>query len=130
MIEQRNEKGEVVFKIEDNGKIEIHGGKFEFDTRCISDGYHTFDELYFHRMMLFAALCNAYKDKAWKSKLHHDGTMFEDYFIVGIETPDGQYTYHYHIDNYNLFDVKELDKAPEWDGHTSLDVVRLLSLNE
>lgn len=23
------------------------------DAGCISDGYHTFDELYFHRMILF-----------------------------------------------------------------------------
>ena len=38
----------------------------------ISDGYHTFDELYFHRMILFSVICNTYKEKAWKSKLHDD----------------------------------------------------------
>lgn len=93
-----------------------------------SDGYHTFNELYHHRMVLFSVVCNSYKDKAWKSKLHADGTMFLDYFIVGITTVEGNYTYHFHIDNWNYFDVKELDKAPEWDGHRPRDIGRLLSL--
>ena len=38
-----------------------------------SDGYHTFDELYYHRTVLFAVICNTYCDKAWKSWLHADG---------------------------------------------------------
>lgn len=94
----------------------------------ISDGYHTFNELYHHRMVLFSIICNQNKDKAFKSKLHADGSMFDDYFIVGLNTPDGQYTYHYHIDNWDMFKVKELDKAPEWDGHQPSDIKRLLSL--
>jgi hypothetical protein len=45
--------------------------------------------------------------------------MYDGMFIVGIDTPKGQATYHYDIDPYwDMFDVKELDKAPEWDGHT------------
>lgn len=93
-----------------------------------SDGYHTFNELYHHRMVLFSIICNSYKDKAWKSKLHADGTMFDDYFIVGVTTAEGNYTYHYHIDNWNYFDVEVVDKAPEWDGHKPSDIGRLLSL--
>jgi hypothetical protein len=98
------------------------------NTGEISDGYHTFNELYYQRMILFAVICNAYKEKAWKSKLHADGTMYADYFIVGIETKEGQYTYHYPLESWLFFDVKELDNAPEWDGHTANDVGRLLSL--
>jgi hypothetical protein len=95
----------------------------------ISDGYHTFDELYFHRMILFSILCKVYKDKAWKSKQHSDGTMFDNYFIVGIETPQGNYTYHYHMEYWDHFSgVKELPNAPEWDGHQPKDITRLLSL--
>ena len=93
-----------------------------------SDGYHTFNELYYHRMMLFSVICNQNKEIAWKSKLHDDGTMFDDYFIVGIETPQGQYTYHYHLDYWDMFDVKELGKAPKWDGHKPEDITRLLTL--
>lgn len=97
----------------------------------VSDGYHTFDELYEHRATLFAAVCRAYPAKAWKSLLHDDGTMFDGgYFIVGIETPEGQFTYHYTMKYWDMFAVKELDKAPEWDGHTATDVTRLLALDK
>lgn len=93
-----------------------------------SDGSHTFDELYYHRMVLFAVLCNTHKERAWKSLRHDDGTMYDDYFIVGIDTPEGQFTYHYHIDHWDKFDTKMVDYAPEWDGHTSNDITRLKSL--
>ena len=93
-----------------------------------SDGYHTFDELYHHRMVLFSVICNRNIDKSWKSKLHHDGTMYDNYFIVGINTSEGQYSYHYHMDHWDMFVVEELDLAPEWDGHEPRDITRLLSL--
>ena len=100
----------------------------EFSKGQISDGYHTFDELYYHRMALFSVICNTYKDNAWKSWKHHDGTMYDDYFIVGITTPKGDYTYHYHKDNWDMFKVKEIPSAPEWDGHTPSDIHRLFDL--
>lgn len=105
--------------------------KFEFDVERagqISDGYHTFDELYYHRMVLFSVICKTYQENAWKSWKHDDGTMFDDYFIVGITTPKGEYTYHYHKDHWNIFDVKELELAPKWDGHNPSDIIRLYSL--
>lgn len=94
----------------------------------LSDGYHTFEELYYHRMILFSVICNQNKERSWKSKLHADGTMFENYFIVGITTKEGDYTYHYHMDYWDMFNVNELDTAPEWDGHKPEDLKRLLSL--
>lgn len=94
-----------------------------------SDGYHTFNELYYHRMILFSIVCNKNKDIAWKSLLHFDNTMYDDYFVCGILTPEGQYTYHYHIDNWKYFDIPEVDNAPDWDGHTAKDITRLLSIN-
>jgi len=100
----------------------------EIDTQRITDGYHTFEELYDHRMILFSIVCNANKDNAWKSLLHDDNTMFDDYFIVGIETREGSYTYHYHINNWDMFNVKELENAPKWDGHKPSDIKRLLNI--
>ncbi|UUV46279.1 hypothetical protein [Bacillus phage vB_BanS-Thrax2] len=94
----------------------------------LSDGYHTYNELYYHRMMLFKVICHVFKDKAWKSWKHSDGTMFDGSFIVGVNTPEGQYTYHYKEDSFDEFDVKELDFAPEYDGHQPKDITRLLSL--
>lgn len=95
----------------------------------ISDTYHTFDSLYYQRCVLFAVICNQNKENAWKSKKHEDGTMFENYFIVGIGTPNGMYTYHYEMKYWDYFNVKELKNAPKWDGHTEQDVTRLLSLD-
>jgi len=94
----------------------------------MSDGYHTFEELYHHRMVLFSVICNTYKDKAWKSWKHDDGTMYDDYFIVGIDTEEVKNTYHYHKDNWDMFNVKELEYAPEYDGHKPSDITRLLTL--
>lgn len=89
-----------------------------------SDGYHTFNELYHHRAVLFSVIVANYPDRAWKSKKHHDGTMYDNMFIVGIDTPDGQATYHYDIDPYwDMFRCRELDNAPEWDGHTSAQAI-------
>lgn len=96
----------------------------------LSDGFHTFNSLYKQRMILFAALVRAYKDKAWKSYRHEDGEYCfgGGWFIVGIDTPEGSYTYHYEDNYYSLFDCKELERGKHWDGHTEKDVTRLLSL--
>jgi hypothetical protein len=98
------------------------------DTGKISDGYHTFEELYYHRMVLFSIICNQNKDKAWKSGLHADGTMYYNHFIVGITTPEGNYSYHFHNDSWDLFDVTDLYNAPELDGHKPADIKRLYSI--
>ena len=97
----------------------------------ISDGYHTFDELYHHRAVLFAVICNTYPDKAWKSKQHDDPNfpMYDGMFIVGIETPDGQATYHYNLDPYwDIFNVKEIERAPKYDGHTPDEAIRRIGI--
>lgn len=99
-----------------------------FEVQKLSDGYHTFEELYFHRMYLFSIICNQNKQNSFKSRLHYDGTMYENYFIVWINTPKGEYSYHYHMDYWGMFDVKELDKAPPYDGHKPSDLDRLTFL--
>lgn len=91
----------------------------------MSDGYHTFNELYHHRAILFSVICNTYSARAWKSKKHSDGTMYDGMFIVGIQTNEGPATYHYDIEPYwDMFNVRELPNAPEWDGHTPDDAIR------
>lgn len=97
-----------------------------------SDGYHTFNELYHHRAVLFSVVVAANSNRAWKSKLHHDGTMYDGMFIVGVDTPKGQATYHYDVEPYwDMFWCKELERAPEWDGHTPDDAIeRIGSLRD
>lgn len=102
------------------------------DIGELSDGFHTFNSLYEQRMILFAALVKAYKDKSWKSYRHEDGEYcFEGgWFIVGIDTPKGSYTYHYENKYWDMFDCVELPRGKHWDGHTEADAeTRLMSLN-
>lgn len=98
----------------------------------VSDGHHTFNSLYRQRLILFAALVNTYPDISWKTKKHEDGEecFGGEWFLVGINTPEGPYTYHYELKDWDLFKCVELEKAPKWDGHTDKDVERLLSLSK
>lgn len=106
------------------------------ETEHISDGYHTFGELYDHRRALTAVLAAsaATEGCAWRSKAHHpdDNPMFEGgYFIVGIELPTGTtITYHYKLSHWDDFaSVPELEHAPKWDGAgPDVTVERLLEL--
>lgn len=95
----------------------------------ISDGYHTFGELYDHRRALTAALA-AVTPGSWKSKAHHpeDGPMFEGgYFIVGIPTPSGPITYHYKLSHWDDFkNVPELSHSHRWDGAQPADTITRL----
>ena len=106
----------------------------------IKDDFHTMSELYFNRMVLFSVLTKSirilHKDnpniKVWKSFEHHPDDnfpMFDDFFIVGVSTPEGSYSYHYEIEYLKYFDHCEtLDHSPKYDGHTSADIGFLYSL--
>jgi hypothetical protein len=95
----------------------------------ISDGFHTFEELYDHRRALTALLAAgaASAGDSWRSKAHHpeDSPMFEGgYFIVGINLPNGTITYHYKLSHWDDFaSVPELEHAPRWDGASPADTV-------
>lgn len=118
------------------------------NAKDISDGYHTFGELYEFRFWLTigllkkicwrvdarAYIANETNDKptpikiVWRSKLHSDGTMFDGMFVLGHDKEPGkQITFHYHLDKWDDCDFAEtLEKAPEWDGHTPADVLERL----
>ena len=120
------------------------------NTNDISDGFHTFGELYEHRIELFVTLCRKlmdgyddlvdnesqhgcgypemWKPKIWRSKKHNDGTELSGWFIMGIGKKEGeQITYHLPINKWDECDFAEtLDTAPPWDGHTSADVLERL----
>ena len=102
------------------------------DIGDLSDGFHTFNSLYYQRMILFATLVKTYKDRSWKSLRHEDGELCfgGGWFIVGIDTPEGSYTYHYENKYFDIFDCQILDYSKPWDGHTEKDVTRLLSLSD
>lgn len=100
------------------------------DMGEVSDGYHTFNELYAHRVRLFSTLMNAFPKQAWWSFQHHDGEQWEGWVLAGIDTPEGAVTYHLpESEIENLPQGTEIEFGKEWDGHTSDDVLsRLLSI--
>lgn len=108
---------------------------FPGGSDVISDGFHTFGDLYDHRRALTAVLASAAASEgdSWRSKAHHpeDSPMFEGgYFVVGINLPTGVITYHYKLSHWDDFEaVPELEHAPKWDGAApSVTVDRLLEL--
>lgn len=101
------------------------------------DGFHTFTELYEFRMLynahLFNAMAYMYDEygagsKPVKSKRHSDGELCfgGGWFVVSVELPTGQITNHYEMKDWGLFQIDEVEKAPEWDGHTAADVAKRL----
>ena len=100
-----------------------------YSVKGVSDGWHTFDELYEHRRILTAILAKTNTDISWRARQHHDGEVWDDLFIVGFSTPEGQYSYHYKNEFWEEFEgVKELERAPEYDGHKPKDIKRLYSI--
>lgn len=106
---------------------------------CTCDGYHTFDELYDHRITLYIALCRRiadnrnlieymYEPNVWRSQRHSDGSNIDGWFVLGIGTDKGdQITYHIPNERWDETAFAEtLDHAPEWDGHTSDDALTRL----
>lgn len=103
-------------------------------TDDVSDGYHTFGELYEHRITLYIALCSCIAESefdkvVWRSKLHSDGSEFKGWFVLGIWKEKGeQITYHLPLSKWKDTNFAEtLEKAPEWDKHTSEDVLKRIS---
>jgi hypothetical protein len=111
----------------------------------ISDGYHTFDELYAHRIALFILViemadvlqkASADKEKivrVFKSKKHHDGSEYEGWFLCCLIYRDSldewkQISYHLPLSEWDNVNAVANEYAPlEWDGHTSQDCIERLN---
>jgi hypothetical protein len=93
----------------------------------MSDGFHTFDELYDHRIALYIALCKKTKG-VWRSRIQSDGGCYPGWFLLGIGTEAGkQITYHLPLKYWKMTGFAQTKyKAPKWDGHTSADVLKRL----
>lgn len=128
-----------------------------FDENKISDGWHTFDDLYDIRKAYNAALFNewaagwrsmqrykgssnpelkiAYENSnakyhAHKSWKHHDGELCfgGGWFIVSAMLPSGLISNHYKESDWDMFQIPEVEKAIyPFDGHTTHDVISRLN---
>jgi hypothetical protein len=119
----------------------------------ISDGFHSFNELYEFRKLYNALLFNEwaknckvnyewvkndsnlltqkvksteYKYDIHKSIRHNNGELCfgGGWFVVVAILPSGQITNHYEMKDWDLFNIPEVEKAKyEFDGHSSKDVL-------
>lgn len=107
------------------------GNGAAIDMGEVSDGHHTFNELYDHRVRLFSTLMRAFASQAWWSFQHSDGEQWDGWIIAGIDTPDGAVTYHLPESEITRLPAgTEIEFGKEWDGHTADDVLeRLINLN-
>lgn len=108
--------------------------KRNYGLGSISDGYHTFDELYEYRLLYNAALFNEFHKqnlyKVHKSTKHHGGDdcFGGGWFIVMAWLPTGQISNHYEMKYWDLFNIPEQEKADKWDCHSpEVAKIRLLS---
>lgn len=103
------------------------------DMGEISDGYHTFNELYEFRKMYNAAAFNAWAKEGLydvhKSQCHSDGLpcFGGGWFIVMAILPSGQVSNHYRLEDWDLFQCpEELFVKYPYDGHTAQMVLERL----
>lgn len=139
----------IITTVPETDVVRGPGNKITVNGIECSDGHHTFNELYTHRIHLYLALVKIYDNyitplnvsvRCWKSRLHDDGSSYEGWFILGMTCtkPDPnfgensiKFDISYHLPNkyWDLAKVIELEKAPPYDGYTPDDVLeRLLRL--
>lgn len=128
------------------GYIDEHREKIRIGS--ISDGHHTFDELYEFRKFYNAALFNEWANQeqplldsvgnvmqkakydVHKSWRHNDGQecFGGGWFVVVAVLPSGQISNHYEAKDWDLFRIPESETAEyPFDGHTSQDVMERLA---
>lgn len=93
----------------------------------VSDGSHTFRDLYTHRYYLFCLAMTMYPEVSWRTLKHNSkdkDPMYEGYFLAGMDLPTGRVTYHVEIPFWNLLDnlgIQTLSEAPKHDGSSPED---------
>lgn len=99
--------------------------KYEIVNGDMSDGSHTFDELYVHRNLLWVNLCLTNPESCYFVKEHYPDWDLLVYEYVGM-----QMSYHIqkiHRNVYqNLIKVKKIEDH-EFDGHSPEDVIARLT---
>ena len=135
----KDENGNVInatkIVLEEETDKVMNENNTKVDMGEVSDGYHTFNELYEDRMLYNAALFNEFAKQelydVHKSRKHSDGEYpFGDsnWFIVMAELPTGQISNHYEKRDWDKFQIPEKPLANEWDGHSPRDVADRLTI--
>lgn len=132
-IKEEIGKGKLFMKMDLSVLNMIIKSTANIDKGKVSDGHHTFEELYAHRNELFIALCRAMMPvgtglKPWRTKKQADGTVLIGWFVLGLGKEQGQQiTYHLPEGKWDACEFAEtLEQAPEFDFHTPQIVLERL----
>ncbi len=93
----------------------------DLSSKLIRDRHYAFWQFYELRTIMLIMISNSVPDLCFKAREHSDGTMFNNDFILGINTELGLSTYHIKNMYFECFNVKEVDSSPIWDGYTQED---------
>lgn len=108
---------------------------FKIVGNDMSDGYHTFDELYEHRCLLFIALAKRFP---WKHVKYWVADHFPGWDLIVVEIHEWQTQEQpyikpqisYHVPNKHRHLYEGFGRVPierhHYDGHTSADVLKRL----
>lgn len=99
-----------------------------FRADKVTDGYHSFDELYDHRCILFITLMKQMPDKAFWTYKNKEEETWDGWIICAIETKHGQISYHVPVKYIGLLKdyIQEKECNDTYDEHTSVDVLERL----
>lgn len=119
---------QIILPFQSGQVLVVPDGVRVLDLPCeagkVSDGDHSYEELYQHRCLLYLAfLC--LKGGGWYSLKHNDGSQYEGWFIAGITLPSGDISYHLPHEYLDIAakHLEELERGKVWDGHTATDVL-------
>lgn len=109
----------------------------------LTDGYHTFNELYAHRNLLFLTLATLLASmksncRVTKSRKNSDGSSWDGWFVITVNldgSEEMQLSYHLPDAFWDSAMFEEEEVNSSYDGHTSQDVLGRLqswvvSINE
>lgn len=101
----------------------------ELSSKLIRDRHYSFGQLYEDRLVKLELICNCLAGQCCKTKIHFDGTMFNDDFLLIINTLLGPATFHLKGMYYDDFHIEEIPCGPKYDGYTPEDsLIRLDSI--
>lgn len=99
---------------------------FKIVNGDMSDGYHTFDELYEHRVLLWLTVC-----QRWAEHVSFVADHFDGWDLVRLDIDGIQIGYHipnkyrdFLRQNFQPISAEESDAT--FDGHTGADVLERL----
>jgi hypothetical protein len=81
----------------------------ELSSKLVRDRHYAFWQFYELRTIMLIMIANSLPDLCFKSRSHSDGIMFNNDFILGINTKTGLSTYHIKSIYFDSFQVKEID---------------------